>query len=277
MTTVVKLKDGVAKFKGKETATLRYALKDVFFYFLTTSPRPNKGKKFDPCFPAKDSSYSVQVLVSDKKVLKEITKSKSNAEGYSKVTTVTIDADEFEDQFKCKPPFEADEYTFLKLNRHAAFADGATYTGSHFIPMDVVKDGVRTQYTVDSIKYTKAKRHADHEDKKVYDAIGLELMVGNGTKGHVILAGSWYEFEGETNQKPIQESFIITDLVEYVSSGKTTEISDEEADLLGLSGLTTAAAAAPKQSSSPSDELEKGTPPVEDDEPLDDDEGFETE
>lgn len=270
-TTCVKLKDGVAKFKGKETATLRFALKDVWFYFLTTSPRPNKGKKFDPCFPAKDSSYSVQVLVSDEDILDEIEKSKTRA-GYTKVTRAVVKAEDFEEAFKCKPPFEAKKYYFLKLNRHAAFGDGATYAGSHFIPVDVVKDGKRIQYTTESIKFQKAKKHADHDEKKVYDAIGLDLMVGNGTKGHVLLAGSWYEFETEVNQKPIQESFIITDLVEYVSTGKTTEISDEEADLLGLGNLTTTAAATPTQQSSPSDELNKTD---EDDEPLDND--FETE
>lgn len=278
MTTVVALKKGSAKFKGKETETLRFALKDVWFYFLTTSPRPNKGKKFIPEFPAKDSSYSVQVLVSDEDVLDEIEKSKSR-DGYSKVTRAVVKREDFVEQFKCEPPFEAKKYYFLKLNRHAAFADGATYPGSHFVPVDVVKDGQRVQYTVDSIKYQKAKKHADHDDKKVYDAIGLDLMVGNGSKGHVILAGSWYEFEGETNQKAIQESFIITDLIEYVSSGKTTEISDEEADLLGLSGLTTTAAAAPKQStpSSPSDELDNaGAGDDDDDAPLDDDD-FQTE
>ncbi len=277
MTTVVALKNGSAKFKGKETETLRFALKDVWFYFLTTSPRPNKGKKFIPEFPAKDSSYSVQVLVSDEDVLDEIEKSKSR-DGYSKVTRAVVKREDFVEQFKCEPPFEAKKYYFLKLNRHAAFADGATYPGSHFVPMDVVKDGQRIQYTIDSIKYQKAKKHSDHDDKKIYDAIGLDLMVGNGSKGHVILAGSWYEFEGEVNQKAIQESFIITDLIEYVSSGKTTEISDEEADLLGLSGLTTTAAAAPKQSqpSSPSDEVNDAGGDDDDDAPLDDDD-FQTE
>lgn len=269
-TTVVKMKDGSAKFKGKETATLRFALKDVWFYFLQTSPRPNKGKKFIPEFPAKDSSYSVQVLVSNEDILDEIEKSKSR-DGYTKVTRATVKAEDFEEQFKCKPPFEAKKYYFLKLNRHASFADGATYVGSHFVPVDVVKDGKRTQYNADAIKYTKAKRHADHDDKKNYDAIGLELMVGNGSKGHVILQGSWYEFENEVNQKPIQEAFIITDLIEFVSTGKTTEISDEEADLLGLGGLETVTADAPKPQSA-ADELEQATnkPPVEDDEPLDD-------
>lgn len=278
MTTVVALKNGSAKFKGKETETSRFALKDVWFYFLTTSPRPNKGKKFIPEFPAKDSSYSVQVLVSDEDILDEIEKSKTLPNGYSKVTRAVVKREDFEEQFKCQPPFEAKKYYFLKLNRHAAFADGATYPGSHFVPVDVVKDGKRIQYNTETIKYIKAKKHADHDDKKTYDAIGLDLMVGNGSKGHVILAGSWYEFESEVNQKPIQESFIITDLVEYVSSGKNTEISDEEADLLGLGGLETATAAAPKQSSSPSDELAQPGVNVNDydDSPLDD-EDFETE
>lgn len=276
MTTVVKLKNGSAKFKGKDTETLRFALKDVWFYFLTTSPRPNKGKKFIPEFPAKDSSYSVQVLVSDEDVLDELEKSKTR-DGYTKVTRAVVKAEDFEEAFKCKPPFEAKKYYFLKLNRHAAFADGATYPGSHFIPVDVVKDGQRIQYTTETIKYQKAKKHSDHDDKKVYDAIGLDLMVGNGSKGHVLLAGSWYEFEGDVNQKPIQESFIITDLIEYVASGKATEISDEEADLLGLSGLTATTAATPKPSS-PSDEVDNasGSDDDDDDAPLDDDD-FKTE
>lgn len=271
MTTVVALKNGSAKFKGKETDTLRFALKDVWFYFLTTSPRPNKGKKFDPCFPAKDSSYSVQVLVSDKKVLKEITKSKSNPNGYSKVTTATVDADDFEEAFKCKPPFEADEYTFLKLNRHAAFAGGETYEGSHYIPVMIREDGklVKCAQT-----FIKAKPHKDHDEKKNYDAIATNPMIGNGSKGHVMLAGSWYEFENEVNQKPIQEQFIIEELVAYVSSGKTTEISDDDLAALGLEGVDVVEA--PKPQRSEAEKIADDEPlDSDDDEPLDDD--FETE
>lgn len=276
-TTVVKMKDGVTKFKGKETATLRFALKDCYFYFLTTAPRPNKGKKFDASFPAKDSSYSVQVLVTDKKVLKEITKSKSNPNGYTKVTTNTVDADEFEEQFKCKPPFEADEYTFLKLNRHAGYGDGATFDGAHYIPVVEIKDGKRVEHARGVIK---AKRHADHEDKKCYDAIITETMIGNGTQGHVILNGSWYEFENETNQKPIQESFIITDLVPYVGSGsKQKEVSDDDMEALGLGGMEVVKAEPkPRNAAEELEQQEAGG----DDEPLtdpddDEDEGFVTE
>lgn len=274
MTTVTKLKDGSVKFKQKETATLRFALKDVWFYFLTTAPRPNKGKKFDACFPAKDSSYSVQVLVSDEDVLDEIEKTKSR-DGYTKVTRAVVKAEDFEDQFKCKPPFEAKKYHFLKLNRHASFSDGATYEGSHFVPVVEVKDGQALKHAKDVIK---AKYHAEHDEKKNYDAIITTPMVGNGSQGHVILVGSWYEFEGEVNQKPIQESFVLTKLIEYVSSGKTTEVSEDDLAALGLDGLEMVEAEKPQShEQSIVDEVNGG----DDDEPMEDPEseeqGFETE
>lgn len=270
MTTVAKLKDGSTKFKQKETATLRFALKDVWFYFLTTAPRPNKGKKFDACFPAKDSSYSVQVLVSDEDVLDEIEKSKTR-EGYSKVTRAVVKAEDFEEQFKCKPPFEAKKYYFLKLNRHAAFSDGATYEGSHYVPVVEVKDGQAVKHAQSTLK---AKPHAQHEEKKNYDAIITTPMIGNGSQGHVILVGSWYEFESEVNQKPIQESFVITKLVEYVSSGKTTEVTEDDLAALGLEGLEMVEAEKPKSHE------QTIVDEVEDDEPMEDpesEEGFETE
>lgn len=271
MTTVVKMKAGTVKFKGKETEVLRYALKDVWFYYLTTVPRANKGKTTDPSFPAKDSSYSVQVLVSDKKVLKEITKSKTNAEGYSKVTLATVDAEEFEEQFKCKPPFEAEEYTFLKLNRHASYADGATFEGAHFIPVIEIKDGKKIEHAKGRVK---AKAHVDHDEKKTYDAITTAEAIGNGTKGHVILTGSWYEFEGDTNQKPIQESFIITDLIKFVNtSGGAKEVQEDDLEAMGLGGLETVKAE-PQDAAEEVEQAEGGSIEDPDD---DDDAPFETE
>ncbi|XAO54268.1 methyltransferase [Yersinia phage vB_YenM_P778] len=234
-TTVAKLTVGKVKFQGKDTEVLRFALKNVWFYFLTTAPRPNKGKKFNASFPAKDSSYSVQVLVSDKKVLKEITKSKTNPNGYTKVTSHTVEKEDFEEQFKCAPPFEAEEYTLLKLSRHASFQDGATFDGSHAIKLQTLSDGKLVPHDRDIVK---AKRHADHEDKKSYDALTTTTMIGNGTSGHVFLTGSWYEFEKEVNQKPIQEQFIITDLVEYVGgTSREAELSEEDLAALGLEGV----------------------------------------
>lgn len=271
-TVVTRIKDGSFKFKNKETATLRFALRDVWFYFLSTSPKPKKGKTFNPCFPAKDSSYEVQVLVSDKKVLKEISKTKSNPDGYTKVTTMVVDKDDFEDQFKCKPPFEADEYHFLKLSRHASYADGATYEGAHYVPVMIRQDGKLVKCEK---SFNKAKPHADHEDKKNYDAFVTSPMIGNGSHGHVILAGSWYEFEGEVNQKPIQEQFIIEDLIEYVSSGKSVEVSDDDLAALGLEGMEVVDA--PKTAKSEAEHVADGTLPDDDDddEPLDDPDGEE--
>lgn len=274
MTTVVKLKSGSTKFKNKDTEIQRFALKDVWFYFLNTAPQPNKGKSASAEYPAKNCSYSVQVLVSDEDILDEIEQSKSR-DGYTKVTRAVVKREDFKESFKCEPPFEAKKYYFLKLTRHASYADGATYAAAHFAPIDVVKDGKRIQYNADAIRRIKAKPHTDHDEKKSYDGLALDLMVGNGSKGHIILAGHWYEFQSEVKQKPIQESFVITDLIEYVATAKATGISDEEADILGLGDLETTTAAAPKPTS-PSDEIDQSTPPDDDDEtPLDDD--FETE
>ncbi|AZV02157.1 hypothetical protein [Pectobacterium phage Wc4-1] len=279
-TTVVKLKDGSTKFQNKDTPVLRFALKDVWFYFLTTAPRPNKGKTFNAAFPAKDSSYSVQVLVTDEDVLDEIEKSKTK-DGYTKVTRAVVKAEDFEEQFKCKPPFEAKKYYFLKLNRHAGYADGATFTGAHYIPIVEVKDGKKIEHARSCVKAAKSDKH---EEKKVYDAIKTEPMIGNGSKGHVILVGSWYEFEKDVNQKPMQESFVMTDLIEYVSTANgEREVSDDDMDALGLGGLETVKAA-PRDAAEEIDRASEKPKPVDDGEPLDDpdadgdgEEGFQTE
>lgn len=268
-TTCVTLKAGSVKFKGKDTATCRFALKDVWFYFLTTAPRPNKGKKFDAEFPAKDSSYSVQVLVSDEDVLDEIEKSKSR-DGYTKITRSVVKAEDFEEQFKCKPPFEAKKYYFLKLNRHASFSDGATFKGSHYIPVVEIKDGKKVEHEQTLLK---AKKSTAHEEKKDYDAIVTSPMIGNGSQGHVILNGHWYDFESEVNQKPVQESFVLTTVIPYVSAGGgNKEVSDDDMDALGLGGLETVKAT-PRDAV---DEINQATDDNnnDDDEPIED---FETE
>lgn len=61
MSKVVKMKAPVEKYNGTERQTLRYLLKDVWFYYLNTSPRPGKGKSIDKKFPGKDCNYSVSI------------------------------------------------------------------------------------------------------------------------------------------------------------------------------------------------------------------------
>lgn len=79
MSKVVKMKAPVEKYNGTERQTLRYLLKDVWFYYLNTSPRPGKGKSIDKKFPGKDCNYSVSILAEDgNKLFKEFTKSKKN-------------------------------------------------------------------------------------------------------------------------------------------------------------------------------------------------------
>lgn len=53
MSKVVKMKAPVEKYNGQERETLRYLLKDVWFYYLNTIPRPQKGKSVDKHFPGK--------------------------------------------------------------------------------------------------------------------------------------------------------------------------------------------------------------------------------
>ena len=65
MSKVVKMKAPVEKYNGTERQTLRYLLKDVWFYYLNTSPRPGKGKSIDKKFPGKDCNYSVSILAED--------------------------------------------------------------------------------------------------------------------------------------------------------------------------------------------------------------------
>lgn len=235
-TTLTAMKPVTVKQAGQERESKRFLLKGVWFYYCATSPRLGEGKKFNKHFPAKDSHYGVNVLLSDRSVLKTL---KDKKLGFGKVTTETVDAADFEDKFKCQPPFEADEYHFLKLSRHAAYGDGATWDAIHTFPIYQIEEvnGKRTAVKV-PFKTIKAVPCKDHDEKRTYDVKCPDIMIGNGSFGNIIIQGYFYVFKDALNTKPIQEQIFIEDLVEYKSSGKKpTTLEDDELAALGLEGV----------------------------------------
>ena len=232
MSKVVKMKAPVEKYNGTERQTLRYLLKDVWFYYLNTSPRPGKGKSIDKKFPGKDCNYSVSILAEDgNKLFKEFTKSKKNPEGWDKVTTEAVDADDFEEKFGCKPPCEADTYYILKVSRAAAYKDGAVWTAKQSFPVMLIEEvnGKRV-----AVKQPMKKIN------KNYDVIHPDIAVGNGSFGSVILSTHFYTFENNVLTKPIQEQFIIDTLVPYTGGNGANgepELDEDELAMLGLDGV----------------------------------------
>lgn len=242
MSKVVKMKAPVEKYNGTERQTLRYLLKDVWFYYLNTSPRPAKGKSIDKKFPGKDCNYSVSILAEDgNKLFKEFTKSKKNPEGWDKVTTEAVDADDFEEKFGCKPPFEADTYHILKVSRAAAYKDGAVWTAKQSFPVMLIEEVNGKRVAVKQpMKKIKAQASDKHEDDKNYDVIHPDIAVGNGSFGSVILSTHFYTFENNVLTKPIQEQFIIDTLVPYNggnSANGEPELDEDELAMLGLDGV----------------------------------------
>lgn len=242
MSKVVKMKAPVEKYNGTERQTLRYLLKDVWFYYLNTSPRPGKGKSIDKKFPGKDCNYSVSILAEDgNKLFKEFTKSKKNPEGWDKVTTEAVDADDFEEKFGCKPPFEADTYYILKVSRAAAYKDGAVWTAKQSFPVMLIEEVNGKRVAVKQpMKKIKAQASDKHEDDKNYDVIHPDIAVGNGSFGSVILSTHFYTFENNVLTKPIQEQFIIDTLVPYTGGNGTNgepELDEDELAMLGLDGV----------------------------------------
>ncbi|AYD79543.1 hypothetical protein LINGLNFE_00035 [Enterobacter phage phi63_307] len=189
--------------KGKEVP--RYALKDVWFYFLNTMPQLNKGKREDASFPMKNRTFSVSVLA-DRKTAVAFKKK------FTDCKIETVDAEEFEEKFKCEPPFEAETYSIIKLARHASYPDGSFFLGAHGLDVFVLEG--RKPVGV-AMKKIKAKPHADHEERKDYDGIVPNLAIGNGSFGTIICEEYTYTFEGAQKTKPIHQQVYISDLVAY--------------------------------------------------------------
>lgn len=206
--------------KGKEVP--RYALQNVYFYFMNTMPMLNKGKKADSSFPMKNRTFSVSVLA-DRKTAVAFKKK------FSDCKIETIDSEEFEEKFKCEPPFEAETYSIVKLARHASYPDGSFYLGAHGLDVFILEG--RKPVGV-PMKKIKAKPHADHQEGREYDGIIPNLAVGNGTKGTVICEEYTYTFEGEQKTKPIHQAVYISELVPF--EGGSINRSLDESDLSEL-------------------------------------------
>lgn len=189
--------------KGKEIP--RYALQNVWFYFLNTMPQLGKGKKENASFPMQNRTYSVSVLADRKTAI-------AFKKMFTDCKIETVDVEEFEEKFKCEPPFEAETYSIIKLARHASYPDGSVFSGAHQLELFTM-DG-KTPVGV-PMKRIKAKAHTDHEERKDYDGIVPNLAVGNGSKGTVICEEYTYTFEGDQKTKPIHQKVYIQTLVEY--------------------------------------------------------------
>lgn len=284
MSKVVKMKAPVEKYNGQERETLRYLLKDVWFYYLNTIPRPQKGKSVDKHFPGKDCNYSVSILAKDgNKLFKEFTKTKKNPEGWDKVTTEAVDADDFEEKFGCEPPFEAETYHILKVSRSAAYKDGAVWSAKQSFPVMLVEEINGKRVAVKQpMKKIKAAKSDKHDDDKTYDVIHPDIAVGNGSFGSVILATHFYTFEGNVLTKPIQEQFIIDTLVPYTggTGGTTeTELDEDELAMLGLAGVEDNGEITEEDAKDSGDEGKGGDDDDDDDDlpnPDDDEDDFET-
>lgn len=272
MSQVIKMKSPVEKYNKAERQTYRFLLKDVWFYYLQTRPFPGQGKSVDATMPGKDCSYSVSILVKDGgKLLKQIAKSKKNPDGFDKVTTEVVDADDFEEKFGCEPPFEAEVYHILKVNRSAAYKDGAVWNAKHSFPVLLIEDiGGKRVAVKQPMKKIKAKKSSKHEEDRTYDVVHPDIAIGNGSFGSVILSTHFYTFENNVLTKPIQEQFIIETLVPYVggSNGESnTELDEDELAMLGIAGVET--------NDVINEEDDEKEPEDDEDEPEDDDEDME--
>lgn len=281
MSKVVKMKSPVEKYNGQERETMRYLLKDVWFYYLNTIPRPGKGKSVDKKFPGKDCNYSVSILAKDgNKLFKEFTKTKKSPEGWDKVTTEVVDADDFEEKFGCEPPFEADTYHILKVSRAAAYKDGAVWTAKQSFPVSLIEEINGKRVAVKQpMKKIKALKSDKHEEDKNYDVVHPDIAVGNGSFGSVILSTHFYTFEGAVLTKPIQEQFIIDTLVPYTGGtggNSDTELDEDELAMLGLDGVEDNGIVTeeePKDTDDEGDDDDDDLPTPDDD----DDDDFDTE
>ena len=285
MSQVIKMKSPVEKYNKVERPTFRFLLKDVWFYYLQTRPFPGQGKSVDATMPGKDCSYSVSILVKDGgKLLKQITKSKKNAEGFDKVTTEVVDADDFEEKFGCEPPFEAESYHFLKVNRSAAYKDGGVWNAKHSFPVLLIENiGGKRVAVKQPMKKIKAMKSPKHEEDRTYDVVHPDIAVGNGSFGSVILATHFYTFENNVLTKPIQEQFIIETLVPYVGGGNgeaNTELDEDELAMLGISGVEDNGTVTEDDSEEEEEADDEGTDDEDMEDPDDDedeDEDFDTE
>ncbi|EOM8462623.1 hypothetical protein ACNCUE_000105, partial [Shigella flexneri] len=204
---------------------------------------------------------------------------KKNPDGWDKVTTETVDADDFEEKFGCEPPFEADTYYILKVSRSAAYKDGAVWSAKQSFPVMLVEELNGKRVAVKQpMKKIKAAKSDKHDDDKTYDVVCPDIAVGNGSFGSVILSTHFYTFEGNVLTKPIQEQFIIDTLVPYTggTGGATeTELDEDELALLGLAGVEDNGEIS-EEDAKDSDDDKGGDDDDDLPTPDDDDEDFET-
>lgn len=247
MSKLLKMKSTTEKYSGEEREVHRYLLQDVWFYYLQTAPRIGDGKKWDKHFPAKDCSYGVSILAEDgKKLFKEFTKSKSNPEApWDTVKVEEVEREDFEDKFGCEPPFEAETYYLLKVNRAASYRDGTVWAEKQSFTVSLIEQLNGKNIAVKQpMRKVKAAPSKDHIADKNYDVTHPDIMIGNGSKGSVILETHFYTFKNQIMMKPVQSQFIISNLVEYVRQERgagNVELEDDALAALGLDGVDNSA------------------------------------
>lgn len=283
MSALIKMKSTTDKYAGEDREVARYLLKDVWFYYLQTAPRISKGKTWSKEFPAKDCSYSVSILAEDgKKLFKEFTKSKNNPEApWDTVKVEDVEREDFFDKYGCEPPFESETYYVLKVARAAAYKDGSVWAEKQSFTVSLIEEINGKRLAVKQpMRKVKAAKSDKHEDKKNYDVIHPDMMIGNGSKGSVILSTHFYTFENNIKTKPVQEQFIISDLIEYVGSdrqGADPELEDDALAALGIDGVDTSAELVEKDYSDDNPSKHSNSGELVDPDEEDETEEFETE
>lgn len=143
-------------------------------------------------YQSEDKEYSIQVLLEDEAAAKAWNKQ------FKKQKAKSIDAEEFEQQFKVKPPFEADEYFTITLKREATYQDG-----------NPLKED------------DKPKVYILGDNGKLKDITATKL-IGNGS----IVTVSYTERTNDYGTFAKLRNVRVDTLIEYVSKGTDSELGE---------------------------------------------------
>jgi len=188
-------------YNKKETNMSLKTGKNVIFnghIFYTKIAKPALKYGEQPAStPHGNREYVVDVLVTedDYKALKKKYKTVKSVKEAKE-----FDAKEFEAQFKCAPPFEAETYFVIKFKKSADY-----------------KDGNATQKPI--VKGVKG-----------VTGISVTTEIGNGTEAHVQWKERPWEYQGKKGLSLDLAAIGVVSLVEYTGGGTEIEFDFEDED-----------------------------------------------
>jgi hypothetical protein len=161
-----------------------FDLKDVYFYYTSIQDPRQKYQTTGPT----EKEYSVTLIVSKEQQKEFVGK-------YPAKKVAPLDSDEFEAQYKTKPPFPGPLQYIIKLQQKAFKADGSPMPDSLKPKVMQFIDGVQTDVTATTLVGNGSKGTARYLE---WEPLG-QSKAETTAKLYAILVDTLIPYEKKTN------------------------------------------------------------------------------